>query len=238
MSISDSISRLTNYLQRHGLIATMSRAVLAVKRTLFSRRMVVFYYDLAATQPEAPLNLPDSLHVERVASYAGLSQPDFQEITGFWNSELAQRNIRERFEKGASLWLIKSDEKLAGYGWTLQGSTIEPYYFPLAQDDVHLFDFHVFPQYRGCGINPLLVTHILRRFAASRAGRAFIEAAEWNQAQLSSLQKTPFRRLGMVRTVALFGQTFSCWSEMKAAEPKKANQVHGSTAVTTRANGR
>ena len=237
MSISDSISRLTNYLQRHGLIATMSRAVLAMKRTLFSPRMVVFYYDLGDTPPVARLNLPDSLRVERVASYAGLSQPDFQDMTGFWNSKLAQRNIWGRFEKGASLWLIKSEEKLAGYGWTLQGCTIEPYYFPLAQDDVHLFDFHVFPEYRGCGINPLLVTHILRSFAANRAGRAFIEVAEWNQAQLSSLQKTPFRRLGMVRTVALFGQTFSCWSEMKAAEPKKAKE-RGSTAVTTRANER
>jgi ribosomal protein S18 acetylase RimI-like enzyme len=238
MGISNSISRLTNYFQRHGLIATVSRAVLAVKRALFSRRMVVYYCDLATTEPEVPLNFPDYLRVERVASYAGLSQPDFQEMTNFWNPRLAQRNIRERFEKGASLWLIKSEEKLAGYGWTLQGATIEPHYFPLAPEDVHLFDFHVFPQYRGRGINPLLVTHILRSLAAGQGGRAFIEAAEWNQAQLSSLEKTAFRRLGMVRTVGFFGQTFSCWSEGSAAGPKEANRVHQSTAVSARANER
>ncbi len=34
--------------------------------------------------------------------------------------------------KGALLWLIKSEDGLAGYGWTLQGRTIEPHYFPLA----------------------------------------------------------------------------------------------------------
>jgi len=130
MSISDSISRLTNYLQRHGLIATIRRAVLAAKRTLFSGRMVVFYCDLAAAQPEAPVNLPDSLLVERVASYAGLSQPDFQEMTSFWDSKLAQHNIQERFLKGASLWLVKSEGKLTGYGWTLQGPPSNRFTFP------------------------------------------------------------------------------------------------------------
>ena len=80
---------------------------------------------------------------------------DLQEMTSFWNPKLAHGTSIERFETGASLWLIKSADKLAGYGWTLQGRTIEPYYFPLGKDDVHLFDFHVFPQYRGQGNKPV-----------------------------------------------------------------------------------
>ena len=72
------------------------------------------------------------------------------------------------------MWLIKSAGKLAGFGWTLQGDTIEPHYFPLAQDDVHLFDFHVFPQYRGQGLNPFLVNYILHSLASESSGRAFI----------------------------------------------------------------
>ena len=77
-------------------------------------------------------------------------------MTSFWNPKLAHRNIKERFDKGASLWLIKFEDRLAGYGWTLQGRTIEPHYFPLGQDDVHLFDFHVFPKYRGRGLTLFL----------------------------------------------------------------------------------
>ena len=42
-------------------------------------------------------------------------------MTSPWNPKQAHRNIRERFEQAASLWLIKSGDKLAGYGWTLQG---------------------------------------------------------------------------------------------------------------------
>jgi GNAT superfamily N-acetyltransferase len=137
-------------------------------------------------------------------------------MTSFWNPKLAQKNMKERFRKGASLWLIKSHDRLAGYGWTLKGGTIEPHYFPVGQDDVHLFDFYVFPQYRGQGMNPLLVGEILRSLAREGAGRAFIEAAEWNQPQLSSLSKTPFRCLGWATKLTIFGRTVVRWSKRGA----------------------
>ena len=71
--------------------------------------------------------------MERHRNQTDLSPRDLQEITSFWNPELARRKIKERFELGASLWLIKVEGKLAGYGWTLQGRTVEPHYFPLGR---------------------------------------------------------------------------------------------------------
>jgi ribosomal protein S18 acetylase RimI-like enzyme len=217
MGISSSISRFTAYYTRHGFGATIRRAGLSFKRKLFSNRMVLFYCDLAK-QTTAPANVPSSLKVERLRSFAELNHQDFKEMTSFWNPTQAHRNIRERFEQGASLWLMKSGGKLAGYGWTLQGGTIEPHYFPLAQDDLHLFDFHVFPEYRGQGINPLLVTLILHSMSGECGGRAFIEAAEWNEAQLSSLRKTPFRRMGWARKSAIFHRTIVCWAQTEAVQ--------------------
>jgi ribosomal protein S18 acetylase RimI-like enzyme len=231
MAISTSISRLTAYYKRHGFGATIRRASLAVKRALFSSRMVVFYCDLAK-QTTAPVNIPSSLKVERLRNYAELNPQDLKEMTSFWNPKEAHRNIRERFEHGASLWLIKSGDKLAGYGWTLQGRTIEPYYFPLGQDDVHLFDFHVFPQYRGQGINPFLVTHILGNLATIGGGRAFIEAAEWNEAQLSSLRKTPFRRMGRARSFSVFGHTIVSWVENEPVEQTQKDTQRRDAAPT------
>jgi ribosomal protein S18 acetylase RimI-like enzyme len=140
-------------------------------------------------------------------------------MTSFWNSKLARRNIDQRFDAAAVLWLIKSEGELAGYGWTLQGGTMEPYYFPLGTQDVHLFDFHVFPRYRGRGMNPLLVRHILRRLAAEGLGRAFIEAAEWNRAQLSSLGKTPFRRFGSARKWTALRRTVVFWANGDTVDP-------------------
>jgi ribosomal protein S18 acetylase RimI-like enzyme len=203
MGISSSISRLTDYYKRHGFVPTMRRANLAVRRAFFSSRMVVFYCDLAK-QSTAVVNIPSSLRVERFQSYAELSQRDLQEMINIWNPMQAHQNIQERFRRGASLWLIRSGDQLAGYGWTLRAGTIEPHYFPLTQDDVHLFDFHVFREFRGQGINPLLVTHILGSLAGECTGRAFIEAAEWNKAQLFSLRKTPFRQIGWAKKSTIF----------------------------------
>jgi ribosomal protein S18 acetylase RimI-like enzyme len=210
MSVSNSISRLTVYFKRNGSRATLRRVGLAARRTLFFSRMVLFYCDLS-TLGSPTADLTSSLKVERHTKQTGLSPQDLREITSFWNPDLARRNLKERFELGASLWLIRCEDSLAGYGWTMQGRTVEPHYFRLGPDDVHLFDFHVFPQYRGRGVNPLLVGNILRSLTVECQGRAFIEAAEWNQAQLASLQRTPFRHLGSARKFMLFRHTMVFW---------------------------
>ncbi len=216
MSISTSLSRFADYYRRRGVRETIRRIALGLSRALFSSRMALFYCDLSVLAASSS-DLPSSLKVERKTSAAEISPVDFEEIISFWNPKLAHRNMKERFGRGASLWLIKSNDKLAGYGWSLQGSTIEPHYFLLGQDDVHLFDFHVFPQYRGRGFNPLLVTRILQSVAAEGAGRAWIEAAEWNSPQLSSLRKTPFRWLGLARKWTVFGRTVVCWGRNESA---------------------
>jgi ribosomal protein S18 acetylase RimI-like enzyme len=234
MAISTAISRITHFYGRHGFVATIRRAGVAVKRALFSSHSILFYCDLVRlTAP--PANLPSFLSIERKRSSAELSPEDLEEMTGFWNPRLASQNMKERFDLGASLWLIKSRDKLAGYGWTLQGRTIEPHYFPLGPDDVHLFDFHVFPLYRGQGMNPLLVTHVLSRIATEAAGRAFIEAAAWNQAQLSSLSKTAFRRLGRARKLTIFTHTVVWWTEKEIEYPSTKVPVR---AIDNPATGR
>jgi hypothetical protein len=212
MPISNSISRLTAYYKMHGLRSTIQRAGVAIKRWLFASRMVVFYCDLLRLAVR-PVNIPSSMSVERLRSEAELRQADLQEITSFWNPKQARRNIEERFAKGSSLWLIKSEDKIAGYGWTLHGRTIGDYYFPMAHNDVQLFDFYVFPKFRGRALHWLLTAYILQGLASEGAARAFADTGEWNQAQLSSFKMTPFRRLGLVRTFTIFGHTFVRWVE-------------------------
>jgi hypothetical protein len=217
MSISNSIARLTAYSKRHGFRATINRAGVALRRGLFASRMVVFYCDLPGLAVR-PVNIPSSMRIERLRNQAELSRADLQEITSFWNPELARRNIEERFAKGASLWLIKSEDRVAGYGWTLQGRTIAEYYFPMGPKDVQLFDFYVFPKLRGRALHWLLTARILQTLSAEGAARAFADTGEWNQAQLASFKMTPFRRLGLVRSFTIAGHTFVSWVEDEPAE--------------------
>ena len=193
--------------------------------SLFSGRSVLFYSDLAA-RVVPPAELPSFLAVERKQSSAELDPIDLEAMTGFWNSKLAQRNVKERFEKGASLWLIKSEGRLAGYGWTLRGRTIQPHYFPIGQDDAHLFDFHVFPQHRRRGMNPFLVDHILRGLATEGVARALIEAAERNHPQLSSPEEDSISHAGLCTQANLF------WSNSRVLPQKYGVPIDSLTSVS------
>jgi GNAT superfamily N-acetyltransferase len=172
--------------------------------------MAVFYCDLDERKlPQ--VKIPRGVRVERLHALAELSAEHLQTMTSFWNPKLANRNIRERFERGASLWLVECNEQLAGYGWTLQGEAIAPYYFPLGSDDVQLFDFYVFPRFRGRAIHWLLTSHILHTLATEGGARAFADTHEWNKAQLASFQMTSFRPLGFVQTYKIFGYELTRW---------------------------
>jgi GNAT superfamily N-acetyltransferase len=211
MRLWDSVSRAVSYCERHGFRAATRRTWLGLTRAFRADRQVLFYCDLHALPP---LNRgsADHLNVERKNREAELDPKDLLQITNFWNPEISRRQISERFGKGASLWLIRVDDQLAGYGWTIVGCTVKPHYFPLTGDDVHLFDFLLFPEFRGRGVNPSLVIHILERLASEKRSRAFIEAAEWNTAQLCSLSKTPFRKFGCGQKLSIFGRTFVFWT--------------------------
>jgi len=220
MAIFDSISRVTAYYSRHGFGATIRRAGLAAQRALFSNRMLVFYCDLGS-QPARAVTIPSTMRVDRLTKMTELASQDLEEITSFWNPKKACRNVTERFDKGATLWLVKSEEKVAGYGWTIQGRTIAEYYFPLGQKDVQLFDFYVFPKFRGRALHWLLTAHILQAIRADGASRAFADTGEWNQAQLSSFRMTQFRPLGSVRAFTFFGYTWVSWTKPKSLEEKQ-----------------
>lgn len=212
MSFSNSIFRIIDYFRRHGLRATLDRAELAMHRVSSAGRMVVFYYDCSSRGAKACTEAwPESLKVERIESQAELDAKDAARIINFWNPRIAQESMTERFGAGATLWLIRYEGQLAGYGWTLTGGTMRPYFIPLAPEDVHLFDYLVFPEFRGRGVNSCLVRFILDRLTAERRGRAYIEVAEWNKAELRSLKRTPFRRLGVARKMTMLGPRTVEW---------------------------
>jgi ribosomal protein S18 acetylase RimI-like enzyme len=210
MAILDSTSRLSTYFQRHGLRATIGRAQDEARRVLFAGRMAVFYCNLDAQKLRA-VTPPAGFTIERAETMAELGTGRYQQVVNFWNPKLADRNIRERFSAGASLWLVMSGNEIAGFGWTICGRAIEPYYFPMGPEDVQLFDFYVVPRFRGRAIHWMLTAHILYALAAEGKSRAFADTGEWNQAQLASFKMTPLRFLGFVRTYKLFGRLFTRW---------------------------
>jgi len=110
------------------------------------------------------------------------------------------------------MWLVRSQEEVAAYGWTLTGGMIQPHYcYQLGEMDVHLFDFMVLPEFRQQGINSALVNHILRELGAEGKARAYIESYEWNRPMLKSLSRTSFRPFAKAYVRFFLGRTIIEW---------------------------
>ena len=221
------ISRFLTYYRRNGARATLVRLFESMWRVVFGTRIVLFYCDLSKMRMQSEA-LPGCLDLEVRNSEAQLSPHDRATILNAVDPRRAQRLMAERFQKGASLWVIKNGAEMVGYGWTVTGRTLEPRFFPLTPYDVYLFDFLIFPQYRGKGMNPLLVRHVLCNLAAQCQGRAFLEVAEWNRPQFSSLRRTPFRRMGSAKKVTLGRRTIVYWTEETTAslEQPRSSERH------------
>lgn len=207
MSPTSSIARLEHYRRKHGLGATLRRIGLALQRAVSLDQMAVYSCGLPVANAPAPLGI-----VERKKIQSALSIQDAERILTHWNSEAMRRLMDERFAAGADLWLLRWNGSLAAYGWTLKGKTLTPHYFPICPEDVHLFDFFVFEEFRGRGLNPSLVWQILVQVGGEDSRRALIEAAAWNHAQLSSLAKTPFRKIGLARKFRMGKSSLILWS--------------------------
>lgn len=214
MALLASISRLINYYERHGFGATLQRIPIFVRRSFLSRRFAVYSIDLTGIRSASQVrNWPERLTVTRVTRREDIEEQDWQKISNFWNPELSLRNFSKRFSEGATVWLIRSEGILAGYGWTLTGGAIHPHFVPFGPNDVHLFDFLVFPEFRGRRINPQLVNYILDRLVEENRARAYIEVAEWNRPQITSLSRTGFQLMGMAHKFSLRGRNIVVWGK-------------------------
>ena len=234
MGVSSKISRITEYYTRHGFKAMIRRAQVSLNRVLYANRVFVFYLDLTR-QTLRPIALPSSCKIDRIRTAGGLSAQDLEAMVNIWNPTLARRNMAERFAKDAELWIIKSGEQLAGYCWTIRGKAIAPYYFPIAQDDVQLFDVYALPQFRGGGTTWYLIGSMLHALQADGVARVYADMAEWNRPSLAFYKMTPFRPLGLARSFVIGGRRFTYWDEGEVAEQvQKAIKGRTSARVMAR----
>ena len=93
------------------------------------------------------------------------------------------------------LWLVKVSGVLAGYIWTIRGATINPDVRTLTHDEVSFFDNMIFENFRGRGINPILINYVLSEMQKQKCVRAFIGTKVTNVSEIKSLEKNGFSQM-------------------------------------------
>jgi len=173
--------------------------------------MALFYCDLARDIPEP---LPEAAsRLVRVSSLSLLTEEDRQRMLESGYPPAIAADMSKRFRPGNHSLDSPTGRPHRGIWLDVTGGTMETHFHPLGASDVHLFDFYVFPEFRGQRLNPTLVGSILRELSATQRGRAFIECAVWNEPQLRSLARTPFQRFGTAANTAFSVALLFCWRQ-------------------------
>jgi len=204
-------TRFAKYYKKHGLLKTFQKVCQDVQHLFFKSQMVLYYAELKEL-PDTGLSLPQNINIECRRTYDDAYLSDMQKLTDYRSEKLLTKKIKDRFEKGAVLWIIKQDGAIAGFIWSIRGKTVKPYYIPLTPDDVFLFDVEVFDTFRGRGLYPLLTNYMVGKLKSEGVIRAFGDIRAWNASSILGAKKTYFHKLAEVRTFNIFGRNITMWS--------------------------
>jgi len=129
--------------------------------------------------------------------------------------KIIQPFLEKFFEWEAVLWLALLNDEVVGYHWSINEGFEGFYDLPMTGKDSVLVASEVFPDYRGRGINPRMINHIALELKKEGITRLFIGSKIWNRAQLRSISKTNFHKLGTARTLRIFGRFITVWQRQE-----------------------
>ena len=160
--------------------------------------------------------MPEDFEVVAIEKEDKILEIDFMRLMDYIGREQTKFQFKERFSRWAILWLVKHKSNVAGFIWCSKKSPIEPYYFPLGENDALLFDGAVLPEYRGRNIYPIFLTKVFYELKKRGVVRVIIDAYKWNKPALRSLEKIPAKRLCAGNKIHLFGRTIVLWDYTNA----------------------
>lgn len=200
--------RLIRYYKKYGFLQSFRRMIEKMNQT---RDEIVYYYDLILFN-EHNLQNSQNITIESKTDEKQIGKDELNCLIEHIGKEIILTQLKERFAKGAVLWIIKFNGNLSGYVWSIgKSSTLNPYYFPLCDNDVFLFDGSVLPPYRGKNIYPQLLKNALYGVKQMGFSRAICDAYVWNIAVQKSFSKVGLKKFGIVRKYRLFGHDFILW---------------------------
>lgn len=202
--------RTAKYLRRHGLKALFQRLRREARNRFRYNRDIIYSRDLLrGGLDDHPL--PEEYRVVEYDKSTGLPEKLIKRIGEEYSEEIVQNYVSQRLEKGACLWCLESDADHMSYSWALTGRAMKPYYFPLGERDLHLFDGYTFPPFRGRGLNVILLDHVLKRYRDLGFVRALLETHEWNVPVIKMVPKNGFVRIGLARKKIRRGKCRVTW---------------------------
>lgn len=201
--------------KKNGLVGSIHWLFVKIQRK-FIKRQILFFVELTEINDNDFL-LPDNITIEIVKSENEIGDKELKRLieggTALMGNK-AKQMIKERFAKGALLWLMKMNDQFAGYSWTISKDTLRPTYMPYTEKDVHGIGDEIFEEFHNQGLHRIFVKYQLINMKNEGFLRFFGEIYVWNKPSLRSYGKTEMRKLGIAKKRFLGGRNIVTWYEM------------------------
>lgn len=210
------LKRLLKEIDKRGIFGGIKWLITTSYHRLLPQKQIIWCTDLTQMDAEG-FSLPDNLKIQRFYSIDQVDKEDLKtliecgtELMGSAASSL----IRERFDKGAVLWLYKENGILAGYRWTIANNHVTPTYLPHTETDVHSIGEEIFPAFRGR--NLFLLVRTSCRIIMKNEGfkRFYSETYLWNKRAVKAILKAGGRQFGIATMFSIFGKNVVIWHDM------------------------
>jgi GNAT superfamily N-acetyltransferase len=208
------LTRLRTYFQKKGFLRTFLRLFGEPYRIIFKTKVVLLYADLSEVSsligPSA-----EGINIECKKTYDEATEPDMQKAIDYWEEENMLNRVKERFNMGAILYILRYKGDIAAFAWSIMGKFHRPWFLPLTPHDAYCFDAFTFKEYRGRGFHPRLTEYRFNKMKIQGARRAFCEIYTWNKSSLSIIKTSDWKIFGEARRFRLFGRNVTIWRQHK-----------------------
>jgi RimJ/RimL family protein N-acetyltransferase len=122
-------------------------------------------------------------------------KPEYREIicnkkNGIW------WDAREWLSKGWRLWIGVIDEEPAILAYSYAGDAASNFYFPMTSDCMYIHYVFVMPLYRGRGLLPSMLKHIVYESGRKGFKRVYSIVDKYNSSSISGIKKAGFKQIG------------------------------------------
>lgn len=179
---------------RQGTWLQAARIAGRMVRALLSRqRQIVFSLDTDGASRVPHIGVP-SYSIETLTCSDDVRRvlyDPYPELTKHLPHDLGQY-----CRQGAVFWIGYLDGQAACAGVSRTQCLPNPYFVPIRPGWVLLSHFVTVPAYRGKGLYPALLAHIVRTMAAAGAPGFLIDCADWNVASRRGIERAGFVPIG------------------------------------------
>ncbi len=101
--------------------------------------------------------------------------------------------------RGAVLWLGWIGAEICGATMSRRGRFFRKWFVPLEPADIVIFRNRTAERFRGRGVCPTLMQHVIATELEAESGRAFVDCRVYNHASIRSIEKIGFERIAVCR---------------------------------------